>query len=229
MAPLLTVFDLYGTLLNLNAGIIPLRGEIGPATDRLTEIWRRKQEEYTWVRALMGRHDTSVDPTEAALDVAAARCGGLEPDLRRKLLDVGRTTDAYPDARPTLSRLRREGGRTAVLSETDPAALTGALAAAGLGFLLDATLSCEPLRTARPDPRTYALVGEAFAVEVAKVTYVSAHRWDVAGAAAFGFATVWLNRAGLPDEYPDLPPGRVIGGLDELFGPIEKRGRDGPE
>jgi 2-haloacid dehalogenase len=41
----------------------------------------------------------------------------------------------------------------------------------------------------------------------------------VAGATAFGISAIWLNRTGLPDEYPDLAPLRIIASLDELSGP----------
>ncbi len=217
--PSLHVFDAYGTLFDLQAGVIRLRGVLGPATDRLAELWRSKQLEYTWVRALMGRPARFWDLTEAALDFAAARCGGLDPDIRRKLLDGYRDIDAFPDARPALARLRSEGSRTAILSNGDADMLERAAGAAGLAPHLDAILSVEPLRTFKTDPRTYALVGERFGVPPGAVTFVSSNRWDVAGAAAYGFNAVWLNRARLPDEYADLAPGRVIAGLDELVAP----------
>lgn len=223
------VFDAYGTLFDVHAGVIRLRGEIGSAADRLSEVWRQKQLEYTWVRALAGRYRDFWSVTEDALDFAAARCGGLDPDTRRKLLDAYRDIDAFPDVRPALARLRREGARTAVLTNATSAMLERAAAAAGLTDLLDARLSVDPLRLFKTDPRAYALVGEAFAVEPAAVTFVSSNRWDVAGASAFGFDTVWLNRAGLPDEYADLGPGQVITGLDALFGPAEAPGPGEPD
>ena len=222
-------FDAYGTLFDVQAGVIRLRGEIGPAADRLAELWRSKQLEYAWVRALMGRTQDFWTLTEAALDVAAARCGGLEPDTRRKLRDAYRDIDSYPDIRPTLARLKRDGTRTAVLSNANQAMLDRAVASSGLTPLLDARLSVEPLRTFKTDPRAYAPVCEAFRVEPWAVTFVSSNRWDVAGAAAFGFETVWLNRAGLADEYPDLAPGRVVKGLDELFGAAETADRGPPD
>lgn len=228
MSPIF-VFDAYGTLFDVHAGVIRLRGEIGPATDRLSELWRQKQLEYTWVRALMSRYRDFWSLTEDALDFAAVRCGGLEPDTRRKLLDAYRDIDAFPDVRPTLARLRREGARTAVLTNASPAMLERAAMAAGLIDLLDARLSVDPLRSYKTDPRAYALVVEAFAAEPADVTFVSSNRWDVAGAAAFGFETVWLNRARLPDEYAELAPGRVVTGLDALFDPAEAPARHEPD
>ncbi len=212
------VFDAYGTLFDVHAAVIPLRGEIGPAADRLSEIWRQKQLEYSWVRSLMGRYQDFWTLTEAALDHAIARCGGLDPGTREKLLAAYADIDPYPDARPTLARLKREGARTAILSNASGPMLDRAVRAAGLVDVLDAALSVAGLCVFKTDPRAYALVEARFAVQPDEVTFVSSNRWDVAGAAAFGFGTVWLNRTGLPEEYLDLPPGRVIKGLDELFG-----------
>ena len=57
---------------------------------------------------------------------------------------------------------------------------------------------------------------ERLGVPPEAVVFCSSNRWDVAGAAAFGFAAVWVNRTGLPDEYPDLPPTQVVASLDAL-------------
>ncbi|WP_131194271.1 haloacid dehalogenase type II [Lichenihabitans psoromatis] len=217
--PRLFVFDAYGTLFDVHAAVIPLRGEIGAQTDRLSELWRQKQLEYSWVRALMGRYVDFWAITEAALDYAAARCGGLDPTTRQKLLTAYETLTPYPDARPTLARLKREGCATAILSNATEAMVRGAVSAAGLGPVLDAVLSVDPLRTFKTDPRGYALVEKQFGTPPADVTFVSSNRWDIAGAAAFGFGTVWLNRGGMPDEYHDLPPTRIVASLDALFDP----------
>ena len=48
------------------------------------------------------------------------------------------------------------------------------------------------------------------------MTFVSSNRWDVMGAAAFGFKPVWVNRANNPDEYPDHPPVKTIRDLSSL-------------
>jgi 2-haloacid dehalogenase len=217
----LVVFDAYGTLFDVHAGVVRLRGEIGPAADRLAELWRQKQLEYSWVRSLMHHYRDFWALTEAALDYAAARCGGLAPETRAKLLDAYRDIDAFPDALPTLARLRRDGVRSAILSNGSKAMLERAVASARLAPLLDACFSIDDLRVYKTHPRAYLQVGEHFHVAPEAVTFVSSNRWDVAGAAAFGFRTVWLNRTGLPDEYEDLPPRRVIGGLDDLFGAAE--------
>ena len=94
--------------------------------------------------------------------------------------------------------------------------LDGAVSAAGIGDLLDAVLSVDAVRVYKPDRRVYAMVTQAFAIDPDEVVFVSSNRWDVMGAADFGFRAVWVNRGGLPEEYPDPPPSAVLRNLIEL-------------
>jgi 2-haloacid dehalogenase len=94
--------------------------------------------------------------------------------------------------------------------------LEAAVAACGLRDLLDATLSIEAAGVFKTDPRTYGLATARFGVAPGEISFQSSNRWDVAGAAAFGFRCVWINRTDQPDEYDDLPPERVVAGLAAL-------------
>ncbi len=60
------------------------------------------------------------------------------------------------------------------------------------------------------------LVTEQFAIRPDRVVFVSSNRWDVMGAAAFGFRPLWVNRAGMPNEYSELAPLRVVTDLSGL-------------
>lgn len=210
------VFDAYGTLLDVHAAVRRHAEAIGSEAERFSELWRTKQLEYSWTLGLMGRYASFWSLTERALDYALARHPAVDPGLREPLLEAYRDLDAYPEVPATLRRLRAAGIATAILSNGDAGMLARAVASAGLDAEFDAVLSVDPVRTFKTDPRAYALVGERFAVPPRAVVFCSSNRWDIAGAAAFGFAPVWVNRAGLPDEYPDLPPLRVVGTLDAL-------------
>lgn len=213
------VFDAYGTLFDVHSAVARCRAAVGPDADRLSQIWRAKQLEYSWTRSLMGRYRDFWSLTEDALDFAiAATVGELPAELRTGLLDAYRALDAYPEVPSALKALKDAGARTAILSNGSPTMLEAAIEAAGLRDLLDAALSVDALRLYKTDPRAYELVGERFAVAPADVSFQSSNRWDIAGAKAFGFRTVWINRAGAPDEYRDLPPDRVLSNLDGLLG-----------
>ena len=213
----LYVFDAYGTLFDVNAAVMRHAAEIGPSAARLAELWRAKQLEHSWVRSLMGRPRDFWSLTEAALQHAADLCGGLSDALRHKLLAAYEELDAYPDVRPTLDALRHSGARTAILSNGSPPMLSKAVAAAGLADAFDAVISVEATGVYKTDPRTYKLVTDRFGVAPDDVLFVSSNRWDVAGAKAFGFRPVWINRSRQPDDYLDLPPLAVLKSLNGLL------------
>jgi 2-haloacid dehalogenase len=215
----LYVFDAYGTLFDVGSAVARHRAEVGPHADRMADIWRLKQLEYTWVRSLMGAYRDFRQVTADALDYAAARCAGLSEETREKLLAAYERLDAYPDVRPALAALRARGARIAILSNGTPAMLEAAVDAAGLASSIEACLSVDALRVFKTAPAVYAMVEQALGVPPARVSFQSSNRWDVAGAAKFGFRAVWVNRIGMPEEYWDLPPALVVSqlrGLDAL-------------
>src|SRR5262245_20823772 len=199
------VFDAYGTLFDVHAAIDRHRAAAGPDADRFSEIWRGKQLEYTWTLTLAARYVDFWMLTERALDFAFARFPSVDRTLKPALLDAYLTLDAYPDARTMLRALKARGETTAILSNGSPKMLGAAVAAAGIGDDLDAVLSVDALRIYKPRPEVYALVTDRFKLMPADIVFVSSNRWDIMGASAFGFRTVWINRAKAPDEYDGAP------------------------
>jgi len=212
-------FDAYGTLFDVHAAIGRHRAVAGPDADRVSEVWRTKQLEYTWTLTLAGRYENFWTLTERALDFALARFPSVDPALKPTLMDAYRVLDAFADAGAILRTLRARGHPTAILSNGSPAMLAAAVDAAGLGADLDAVLSVDAARMYKPRPAVYRLVTAHFAVAPADVTFVSSNRWDVMGATAFGFRAAWVNRGKMPDEYADLAPVRVLSDLGGLAEP----------
>jgi 2-haloacid dehalogenase len=94
--------------------------------------------------------------------------------------------------------------------------LEAGLRAAGLRDALDAVLSVAALRTYKPDRQVYEL-GRSWADAPARdIAFVSANAWDAGGAAAFGFRTFWIDRAGLPAEYDVRRHATVVASLGEI-------------
>lgn len=210
------VFDAYGTLFDVHSAVARHRGQIGAEADRLSEIWRAKQLEYSWVLSLTGAYEPFWILTERALAYALARCSAVDPGVKPVLMTAYRTLDAYPEVPEALAGLRARGLRTGILSNGDPGMLADAVASAGVADLIDAVLSVDAAGVFKTDPRSYALVPAALGLPASEIAFVSSNRWDVAGAAAFGFPCVWVNRLNLPDEYPDHRPVRVVASLTEL-------------
>jgi 2-haloacid dehalogenase len=211
------VFDAYGTLFDVHAAIARHRAAAGPDADRFSELWRQKQLEYTWTQTLAGRYADFWTLTQRALDYCFARFPSVDRKLRQPLLECYLRLDAYADARSVLQELKRRGERTAILSNGAPPMLASAVEGAGLKADLDVVLSVDGLKMFKPRPEVYSLVTKEFACQPAGVVFVSSNRWDVMGASAFGFRTVWVNRAKMPDEYADSPPAAVVPDLSGVL------------
>jgi len=214
--PSIFVFDAYGTLFDVHAAIARFRGEAGPDADRMSEIWRLKQLEYTWTLTLAGHYADFWTLTQRALDHALARVPSVPKALRAQLLDAYFKLDAFPDARAALRALKQKGHRTGILSNGSPDMLKGAVDAAQIGGDLDAVLSVDVLKMFKPRPEVYRLVTEHYTCAPAEVTFVSSNRWDVMAGSSVGFNGVWVNRGKMPDEYLDFPPRQTLADLSAL-------------
>lgn len=218
MACSVYVFDAYGTLFDVHAAVRRHAAAVGPDAVRVSELWRQKQLEYSWVRSLMGRYLDFWTLTEHALDFALAAVPTADPSMRATLLDAYRRLDVYPEVPKVLAALKATGVRLAILSNGSPKMLASAAASAKIDDVLDEIISVDEVRTFKTAPAVYDLVATRFRVFPGAVSFQSSNRWDVAGATVAGFRTVWLNRSGQPDEYTDLPPAAVLPNLEGLLG-----------
>ncbi|MBR2575227.1 MAG: haloacid dehalogenase type II [Loktanella sp.] len=199
------VFDAYGTLFDVNAAAAkaaddpayPALAAVWPA---LARDWRRKQLEYTWLRAVADRHCDFWQVTQDGLDWALAAQGLDDSALRARLLALYRQLPTYPEVPAMLAALKARGLTTAILSNGSPDMLEAAVASAGIASQLDAILSVEAVRVFKPHDRVYDLVGAQFGCAKDQVLFVSSNGWDAAGAAGYGFRTIWVNRAGDPPD-----------------------------
>lgn len=211
------VFDAYGTLFDVNSAVQRHADAVGPEATALSDLWRTKQLEYSWVYGLMGRYEPFWTLTERALDFALARHPNVDRALRDRLLDAYRDLDAYDEVPATLAALRERGIRTAILTNGDRRMVDRAVASAKLSGHLDAVLSVDDASVFKTHPDAYRIALDRLGVGRAEVVFCSSNRWDIAGASAFGFRSVWINRKGLPDEYGDLPPVAILSALDGLL------------
>ncbi|WP_421929214.1 haloacid dehalogenase type II [Neoaquamicrobium sediminum] len=210
------VFDAYGTLFDVHAAVRRHAGEIGPDGQALSEIWRAKQLEYSWVRTLMGSYRDFWQLTEEALDHAFLKVPTADPALRGKLLDAYWRLDCFPEVPAVLAALKAAGGRIAILSNGSPAMLESAVKSAALDTVVDEVFSVDEIGRYKTVPEVYEMVTTAWRLYPQSVSFQSSNRWDVAGAHKFGFRTVWINRAGQPDEYRDHPPAIILPSLEGL-------------
>lgn len=216
------IFDAYGTLFDVAAAARIAASE--PGRDALAERWpdlashwRLKQLQYTWLRAITDAHTDFWQVTADGLDWALEATGlDGDTDLRQRLLDLYWELQAYPEVPEMLARLKAGGVQTAILSNGSPDMLNGAVSSAGIGAHLDDVLSVQSVGVFKPDSRVYDLVQARFDCARDEVLFVSSNGWDAAGAAGYGFATAWVNRAGEPVDRLPWTPDRILSDLTPI-------------
>lgn len=215
------IFDAYGTLFDVNAAAREAAAEPGQEAlaaiwPQLARDWRLKQLQYTWLRAVAGRHTDFWQVTQDGLDWAMEAAGLEAPMLRQRLLDLYQTLSAYPEVPFMLSTLKARGLSTGILSNGSPKMLASAVESAGIGAQLDAVLSVESVGVFKPHADVYDLVEAHFGCARTEVLFVSSNGWDAAGAAGYGFTTVWVNRMAEPVDRLYATPHHVLPDLTTI-------------
>jgi 2-haloacid dehalogenase len=220
------VFDAYGTLYDVHS-VYAKTEELCPGKgDLITQIWRLKQLEYTWLQTSLLEYRNFDFLTRASLEFAL-RAVGIEPSERiikalfSKYLDL----NPYPEAKDALSKLQSLGGyKLAILSNGSTAMLSALVKNSGLNTYLDATISVDRAKKFKPHPDCYALIEKVLGVKNDEVMFVSSNGFDVAGAKHFGFKVAWVRRggAGLPVN-PVVPAQmyRLLRGNAETLGYVQ--------
>jgi 2-haloacid dehalogenase len=210
------VFDAYGTLFDFASAAKSCRDMLGDGVDRLTALWRDKQLQYTWLRALQGRHADFWQVTGDALDFAMETLAIDKPGLRDRLMGLYLTLDAFPEVPDVLEHLKKAGLRTAILSNGSPKMLEAVVRASGLNTLLDAVLSVEEVGVYKPHPKVYQLAVDRLGIRAGAIAFQSSNAWDAYAASAFGMQVVWCNRYGQRSERLPGAPDRTVRSLAEL-------------
>ena len=205
------VFDAYGTLFDVSDAARRLAAQPGQDAVAakwadIAAMWRAKQLEYSWLRAVAGTYVDFWQVTQDGLDYALEAAKLNDPVLREELLALYWELGAYSEVPAMLTALRDAGYATAILSNGSPDMLSAAVRSAGFKGMFDAVLSVESVGVFKPHPSVYDLVGKRFGTTSEQVLFVSSNGWDAAHSAAYGFHTAWVNRAGLPvDRLPAKP------------------------
>ena len=210
------VFDAYGTLFDYASAAAGCRDLLGDKTERLTLVWRDKQLQYSWLRAVQNRHTDFWQVTGDALDYALEALDLADGVLRERLINLYLTLAVFPEVPEVLRYLKAAGLATAILSNGSPAMLAAASDSAGFGDLLDQVLSVEEARVYKPHPRVYQLAVDRLGAPAHQIAFVSSNGWDAWAASAFGMRVVWCNRQGRSRERLPGAPDHEIRSLAEL-------------
>jgi 2-haloacid dehalogenase len=187
------VFDAYGTLYDVQSVATVTEQAFPGYGEIITQIWRIKQLEYSWLRSLMRRYEDFSVITRESLTYTL-RLLGLKYDdgVFDRIMEKYLHLDLYPDASSALAALR--GRKLAILSNGSTDMLNALVHNSGLDRVLDATISIDSKRIFKPSPDAYTLVEEKLGVKPAEVLFVSSNPWDAVGAKAFGLNVAWIER-----------------------------------
>jgi 2-haloacid dehalogenase len=209
------VFDAYGTLFDPFA-VKTRAEELFPGNGAaLSQLWRAKQLEYSWLRTLMGRYENFWKITEDALVFAClALTLSCDAGRRAQLMQVYLTLPAFPEVKPALEKLSHLP--LAILSNGTAEMLTSLVAANGMAHLFKNIFSVDALRMYKPRPEVYKHAATALGLPKEAIGFVSSNYWDIAGATSYGIRTYWLNRSAAVADELGITPRASLPNLSSL-------------
>ncbi|WP_342752434.1 haloacid dehalogenase type II [Alkalicoccus saliphilus] len=201
------VFDVYGTLFDVHSIGTACETYFPGIGESISETWRQKQIQYTFLRQAMGKYVPFSDVTRDALRFAA-ELHGRPLTLREEdeLLKAYQSLSLFPESLEVLSNLKEKGHSLIVFSNGDPVMLHPLLEQAQITGYLDHILSVDTVKQYKPTPAAYNLILDAVEVPRSEIIFLSSNGWDISGAKAFGFTTAWINRSNQPVEGLHQPP-----------------------
>jgi 2-haloacid dehalogenase len=209
------LFDAYGTLFDVHSVLLGAGSELVGDLEGLSRLWRQKQLEFTWLRALMDRYQDFWQITEAALRTALEQLHMEASEAQvRRLLDGYLAPAVFPDAKAALDAFG--DFPRAILSNGSPAMLEAAVRNNGLESYFSSMISVDQVKTYKPSPKVYQLGPQTLGFQAHEILFVSSNSWDAAGAKAFGYSVCWCNRSGRPMDRLGFAPDLVVTSLDQI-------------
>jgi 2-haloacid dehalogenase len=203
------VFDAYGTLFDVHAVSERAERAFPGQGKALSQLWRAKQLEYTWLRSLFGEYRDFWQVTQEALSFACQAMGLECPDeLQRQLMDEYLHLAVFPEVEQALDSLSSK--TLAILSNGSPDMLSKVVANAGLSGRFAQVISVDEVRIYKPSPRVYELAPVKLGIPKEKTGFVTSNYFDVAGAKTYGFYVYWVNRSGAPADVLGVRPDEEI-------------------
>ncbi len=215
---LVLAFDVYGTLIDPFRMEEHLRAAFGEKAREASELWRGKQIEYSFRRALMKKYRAFDACTAQALRFVSAQLGiSISEEEQDILLSKYLQLPAYPDVSGALDELAARGFTIAACSNGTESAVRGLLDRAGVLPYFSKIVSVDPIRTFKPDPAVYEHLVAELRARRELVWLISSNPFDVIGAKACGLRTAWVQRDPKRVFDPwEFEPDLIVHGLAEL-------------
>lgn len=218
-------FDIYGTVIDLDGLVDELTKVFEAQTKEAARLWREKQIEFSFRRALMRRYENFDVCTAQALTYVSERMDvSLSDNDKRKLLDAYLRLPAFPDVQPAFESLRAAGHTLVALTNGAERSVRALLYHVALIPYFDAIISTDKIGTFKPNPAVYEHLVTSVRKPKERIWFVSSNSWDVIGAKACGLKSVWLKRdpASVFDPW-EYVPDIIVTSLEELCGELSLR------
>jgi len=208
------VFDAYGTLFDVHS-VASLAEQLFPGKgEALSQLWRQKQLEYSWLRAMSRRYKPFWEITRDGLRFAAMRLAlPLTPEIEGRLMNQYACLSAFPENLQALREMKEAGLRLGILTNGNRDMIEVSVRSSGMTGLFDHLLSSQAVETFKTMDAIYALAPEAFGCRAKEILFVSSNCWDAIGSRWYGYKSFWINRVGMPLDQLDTEPdhtGRLL-------------------
>ena len=193
-------FDSYSTLVDVDAAERALAERVAEP-EPVSKLWRSRSLEYAmvsnFVDAYQPFYEMNRDALQYALDAFDVPVSTAERD---EILAVYHELDVFDDVRDGMERLDDAGYDLYVVSNGNPEMLDSMVEHAGIGDLLEDTVSADEVRTFKPAAELYRHAAARTGTPIHEIAHVSAGWFDVFGATHAGMQGVWVDRKGTPWE-----------------------------
>ncbi len=193
--PRVIVFDLIGTLLDLQATDTHFERFFGDAAIR--KEWFMQTLQFAMTAMLTDAYEDFEVQADTALELTARHYKvSLLGEEKNLILSTLRKLRAYREVDQSLQRLRDAGLRLATLTNSTAKTAEAQLANAGLRDYFEQVISADEIHCFKPSPEVYHLAARRLNVEPGQIRLVTAHHWDVTGALRAGCTAAFVVRPG---------------------------------
>jgi 2-haloacid dehalogenase len=211
-------FDVYGTLIDTAGVTEALKAFAGNRAAVFAGLWREKQLEYSWRRALMQNYVDFSVCTRHGLDFV---CTALDITIsdydKRELMAGYRMLPPFADVEASLPILKDRGFRMFAFSNGKPGDVASLLENSGISSYFVEVVSTDEIKSFKPNPAVYAHFLRRSGATGKEAWLISGNPFDVIGAVSAGMRGAWVKRSDKAQFDPwEIEPTVTIDSIAEL-------------
>lgn len=209
-------FDSYSTIVDVDAVEQALAQHVEDP-EPISKLWRSRSLAYSMVANFIDAYQPFYELNRYAMQYALAAHGiELSPAEQDEILAVYHALDVFEDVRSGMQRLRDAGYPLYVVSNGNPEMLASMVDGAGIGDVIEDTISADEIQTYKPHAEIYRYAAARTGTPIDQIAHVSAGWFDVQGAMHAGMQGVWVNRKQMPWEPFDGEPDLTVTNFHQL-------------